>query len=388
MTKILIATGGTGGHIIPARSLASKLCEKNFKVIIAGDNNICKYNKFHDKFIIKTINCSQIRPGLKNKIFAAIKIAIGIIKSLFLILKFRPKKIIAFGGYATFPILIAAVILRKRIIIHEQNAVLGRVNKIFAKYAQKVALSFEQVDIDDQLKSKTIFTGIPIRDEILQLNKKQYQLPQKITGKERKNMGYSGLILASEYDNFDEYFDKNEHFKILVIGGSGGAEIFSKILPNAFFNLSEEFKNNIHIFQQCRKDLLQETFDIYEKYNLNIEIDSFFNDMESKIAESHLIITRAGSSSIHEFLVAKKPMIIVPLANSADNHQQKNAEIFVKNKSAIILEEQNFDVRNICKVITQLMSKDKKLINISKDCENYANKHLDACSNLIKIINE
>lgn len=388
MTKVLIATGGTGGHIIPARALAESLCQQGFKVIIAGDKNLKKYNKFHDKFTIKTISCSQIRSGIKNKIFASLKIAIGVISGFFLILKFRPSKVISFGGYATFPILIVSVILRRKIVIHEQNAVLGKVNRIFAKYAHKIALSFEETDFLNQFQVKSTFTGIPIRSEIIRLNKNNYLLPQKINGKERKNMGYSGLILASEYDNFDEYFDKNEHFKILVIGGSGGAEIFSKILPNAFFNLSEEYKNNIHISQQCRKDLLQETFDIYEKYNMNIEIDSFFKNMKDKISQSHLIITRAGSGSIHEFLVAKKPMIIVPLANSADGHQQKNAEIFAKNKSAIVIEEKDFNIENISKIITEMMSKDKKLINISKNCEKYAKKHLEACEKLIDIINE
>lgn len=388
MTNILIVTGGTGGHIIPARTLANSLYQQNFRVIIAGDKNLKKYNKFRDKFTVKTIRSSQVKPGFKNKISAIFKITIGILVSLFLIIKFRPKKIISFGGYATFPILIAAVILRRKIIIHEQNAVLGKVNRIFAKHAIKIALSFADTEMPEIFKSKASFTGIPIRPEILKLNDEKYQLPQKIQGKERKNMGYSGLILASEYDSFEEYFDKNEHFKILVIGGSGGAEIFSKILPSAFFNLPEEYKNNIHISQQCRKGLLKETFNIYEKYNMNIEIDSFFKDMEEKISQSHLIISRAGSGSIHEFLIAKKPMIIIPLANSADNHQLKNAEIFAKNKSAIIIEEKDFNIETIAQNIIELMSKDKKLINISKDCEQYAKKHLDACKNLTKIINE
>lgn len=387
MYKIFITTGGTGGHIIPARCLAQELCKKH-KTYILADKNYKNYVENEDNFKFYKIYSSQFQKKPLTFLKFSAKVIIGFIYSFFLILIHRPKFIFAFGGYATFPVLIAAILTKRKIILHEQNAHLGKVHRIFAKYAYKIALTFEKTDgILQNLESKTIITGNPVRKEILELNKKSYNLPQEKILKEADKQGYENIILAKEFDEMKDFEEReNEKFNILVLGGSGGAKIFSEILPQAFFNLSEKIKNNLNIFQQCRADFFEKTVLQYEKFNINIEIKSFFYDIKDKIDKSHLIIARSGSSSLAEFAVAKKPMILIPFANSADNHQLKNALIFQEKNSAIMIEEKDFTIQNIVKILTDLLQNQEKLIKMSKNCEKIA--ILDATKKLANIIND
>ncbi len=155
-------------------------------------------------------------------------------------------------------------------------------------------------------------------------------------------------------------------------------------MPKAFFNLPEDVKNYLYIFQQCRSDLIQSTYEQYEKFNMNIEIDDFFEDMREKISSANLIIARSGSSSLAEFAAAKKPMILVPFAKSADNHQLKNAKIFEENGLALVIEEKDFTINNIAKTLTNLLQNKEILLKMSKNCEKIAN--LDATKNLANLI--
>ena len=385
--KIFIASGGTGGHIIPARSLAKSL-SKNNKAIVTflGDVKYKSYIKKNDKFRSKIISSSQIKRSKLFLIKAAVKISFGIFQTLILFLLHRPKYLITFGGYSTFPALIAALITRRKIILHEQNAHLGKVNRIFAKYTQKIVTSFEETSgILESHKDKVFFIGNLVREEILKLHKKPYKLPKLEEDQpeipDDSKMGYD-ILLASEF--YKDYDQKPDLFKILVIGGSGGAKIFSDILPKSFFNLSENIKEKIQVIQQVRRELLVPTFEEYKKYNINIIIDSFFENMPKLIEESHLIIARSGSSSIFEFCAAKKPMILIPFENSADNHQQKNASFLEKNGAALIVEEKEFTINNFGNILNNIIFNDKILKKMSKNAGLISKN--DATKNFVKLI--
>ncbi len=383
LKKIFIVSGGTGGHIIPARCLANLLQQQNHQVLFFGDEKIHNYIKPNEAFETFVINCSQLKKSFFSLIKGFIKISFGIIKSLYFIIKYRPDYIYAFGGYATFPMLIASVITNCKIILHEQNAHLGKVNRIFAKFATKIALSFEETSgIKPEFKNKTFFTGNPIREEITKLHDKKYSLPNFEEPKIIDNkLGYD-ILLKSDFYPAEE---DNKMFKILVIGGSGGAKIFSEILPKAFFNFSENIKENIQITQQCREELVESTFEQYRSFNINVIVDSFFEDMAQLIDDSHLIIARAGSSSIFEFCSANKPMIIIPFAKSADNHQQKNADFLAQKGAAIVIEEKEFTIQKINEIFDRLFTEKDILLKMSKNAGNIA--IIDATSNLSKLIN-
>ncbi len=382
--KIFITAGGTGGHIIPARCLAEELTKKDHPVIFLGDEKYRNYIRTEDSFKSLIISSSQLERAPIKLIKAATKIARGVLQSLMIFLRHRPKYVIAFGGYATFPVLIAALLTKTKIILHEQNSHLGKVNRIFAKYADKIALSFAETSgIDAAYLSKTIFTGNPVRNEIVALNQIPYTLPQeeKPTILQPENrMGYN-VILASDFAVEDK--NNQKFFNILVIGGSGGAKIFSETLPKAFFNFSDDLKSRISIVQQCRRELSESTFKQYRSFNLNIEIQPFFADMPQKIHDAHLIIARSGSSSIFEFCAAKRPMILVPFEKAADNHQEKNARFLEKHGAAIVITEKEFNITNIGKILQNLINNYAMLEKMSEQAASLA--VIDATKNLAKL---
>jgi len=384
LKKIFISSGGTGGHIIPAISFAKFLQNQGHKIWFYGDIKSKNFIKNSDNLNYNLIPSAQFVKNLIGLINFFLKTNFGFIKSLFEIIKYRPDYIIAFGGYSTFPMLLAGIFSNSKIILHEQNAHFGKVNRLFAKYAYKICLSFEKTDgIKEIFKSKTVFTGNPIRDEIIALNSKSYVLPknENFTIKTDNKFGYD-VLLNSDF-NIESISKK--YFKILVIGGSGGAKIFSDILPKAFYNFSENIKEQIQIFQQCRVELVESTFDQYKSFNLNIVVDSYFEDMSNLIDECHLVIARAGSSSIFEFCCAKKPMILVPFANSADDHQLKNASYLNQNGACIMIKESDFNIKNVNEILNNLLNNTNILLELSKNAGNLA--LINANNNISKIIN-
>ncbi len=351
--KIFISSGGTGGHIMPARCLAEYLAEKQCLVFFFGDEKYRNYVRHDDKFESQIISSSQFNKSPFNLIKSAAKIFLGVIQSCYFFLKIRPNILVAFGGYATFPLLIVAVLFRTKIILHEQNAHLGKVNRIFAKFAAKIATSFEQVSgVVEACKSKVVFTGNPIRKEILKLHAMPYLLQDK--------------------------------FQILVVGGSGGAKIFSEILPKAISSLSENIKSRLVVVQQCRQELLQETFSQYKKFNINISINHFFDNMPDLIRDSHLVIARSGSSSIFEFCAARRPMILIPFAKAADNHQEKNARYLERRGAAMVISENDFTINEVSELLKNLISDHDSLCRMSEKSASSA--VLDATENLEKLL--
>ncbi len=420
MTKtIILATGGTGGHIFPAKAVAKKLIQQGLRVIIFGDQNYKKYHKAGSSYQARIISSSQFNKSPVALLKAGLKIGWGVLQSLFWILKYQPQTLVAFGGYSTFPVLIAAVILRKRIILHEQNAHLGKVNRIFAKFANKIALSYQETsgcaqhrareggcasDSENRAREtqssllfrreggcaqhrarevrKFYLTGNPIREEILALSQKEYELPDFNKPKiPVENLGYN-VLLASQFRRNETGC---ETFNILVIGGSGGAKIFSEILPRAIFNLRENLKDQLLINQQCRLENLPATFEQYKTFNINIEIDHFFENMAEEIAKAHLVIARSGSSSLAELTCAKRPMILVPFALAADNHQEKNALEIEKSGGAIVIKEKDFTISNLTRTLEKLIDNPAMLKKMSTAAFKCAN--LNAAENLIAIIN-
>ena len=381
--KIFIVSGGTGGHIIPAKCLANYLVKKGLEVTFIGDRNYIKYHDFkRDKFLYKIVLSSQFSKGFRAFCRFFIFSSIGILQSLLWIIAKRPKYIIAFGGYTTFPMLVAAVIFRRRIILHEQNSVLGKVNRLFAKFAYKIALTFEDTKLLlKEFKSKSYHTGIPLRPEIYKLSKSEYTLPKfkKPAINKEARMGYNVILNSNFYQK-----SKSEYFRILVLGGSGGAKIFSDILPKAFFNLSEEIKRKIWVTQQCRVENKEETFKQYCKLNINITVDSFFKNMPQLIKESHLIISRSGASSSFEFLCAKRPMILIPLKSSADNHQKLNAKLLKNKGAAIVIDESDFTINKASKFIEKLVGDNRILQEMSSNAAQIIN--LDCESKILELI--
>jgi UDP-N-acetylglucosamine--N-acetylmuramyl-(pentapeptide) pyrophosphoryl-undecaprenol N-acetylglucosamine transferase len=337
--NIIIATGGTGGHIFPAVSLANYLINNGFIVKLTTDQRGIKY--FDSKFIkfSKIINSSTFSNN--KKLFSVIKILIAIFSSFIFVLKIKPKFILGMGGYASFPLCFVAIILRIPFIIYENNLLIGKANRYLAPFAKKIFVSYEDVQgIKSKYKKKTVVIGNILRENIL---------------------------------NFSETIkDKNfDYLNILVLGGSQAAKIFAEILPDIFVNCG---KNNLNlkIYQQCLDDqkiLLQKK---YDENNINCELFSFTFDILKYYNLSHLVITRAGSSALAELINCKIPFISIPLKTSSENHQFKNAEYFAKKGFGFMIEEKN--IENKLFDLLQSIHKDKSILNLIKKKQN---KHCD-----------
>lgn len=305
---VVLAAGGTGGHIFPAESLAEELTLRGHKAILITDS---RQEKFASKnnIGVHIIYAKSPVGGIAGKIKAIASIFIGTAQSLILLIKIKPNVVVGFGGYPSLPTMLAAFILNIRTVIHEQNSVLGRVNRRLATIANKIATSFEKVShIANKDMGKIVLTGNPVRPHI----------------KPVRELPYPEL-------------KKNDHLHILVTGGSQGASIFSEVIPEAIISLPDAIKKHIRIDQQCRKEDIDRVRKLYEDADINAELGTFFSDMPVRLANAHLVICRAGASTIAEITVAGRAAILVPYLHATDDHQTSNARAIADKGAAFII---------------------------------------------------
>lgn len=346
---ILLATGGTGGHIFPALQLMETLKQKGFSVKITGDKKFAKFHPFDQEHIyIPSGNFANKSP--LSIIKTSIIIFLGLIKAFLLMIVFKPDTVIGFGGYATFPTMIAATILRKKIILHEANIFLGKVNKIFVPYAQYLTTGFDKLfGIDNKYSTKIIYTGNPIRNEISMCSNKP----------------------------------DDSRFTILAIGGSQGAKIFSSLIPQALINLPEELRQKLYIYQQVRDEDIQKITELYTKYKISCEIKSFFTDIASKYTQANLVIARSGASTISELISLGIPAIFIPYPTAADNHQLLNAKQLADIKSGWLVQENQYSTSQITSIIKEIFRSPNLLAEYKNNLQKLQKDSLNILLSLI-----
>ena len=262
--KILIATGGTGGHIFPAYSLANYLINNNFEVKLTTDKRGAKYLQNYKNLKIIQISSSPLIRKSFFKLFNSFFIIIfSILKSLIFLLFNRPSIIFGMGGYSSFPLCIAASILKIKFIIYENNLLLGKANKYLLPFAYKILISYEEVDgIPEKYDFKILKVGNIIREEIINLN-----------------------VIKTK----NNYFDS---LKILILGGSQAAKVFAQKLPYVFKKLKNA-EIPIKVFQQCQKDQNNELSNFYKKTEIDHEIFNFTDKISNYYSKANLVITRS-----------------------------------------------------------------------------------------------
>lgn len=329
MTNIIIITGGTGGHITPAISMAEELIRRNYNPIFITDKRFHEFNfKLPSNLVVHTIDSiSPFAKGIKKKILFPFKTIIGIFKAVKLIRSYNPKLLISFGGYMSLPGLIAAIILNKKYMIHEQNSILGKANKFFAKKAYIIATSFKKIyNLEDLYKDKIIYTGNPIRSEVLNLRE------------------------IGDISNLE-----SEELNILIIGGSQGAQVFTEILPKAFSFVDRDFRKKISITQQCREEDIIGLRTKYHDLGINkVELKKFFPNICDYYKNSNLIIARSGASTVAEISGIGKASILVPFPYAAENHQFLNARSLVYEGAAWCIEENRETVIKIAEILNKI----------------------------------
>lgn len=354
---ILLAAGGTGGHIFPACALAEELLLRGYHVEVATDTRGLKYFHGLDSQIPRHVISSGTNvAGISGKVFGGIELLKGIFQSIKLIQKIQPIAIVGFGGYPSVPPLFAGQVLQVKTIIHESNAILGLANKLLAHFASKIALSYpDTASLSDSFKQKSICTGNPIRQAIADLSIIPYpQMNDKIT--------------------------------IMIFGGSQGAKVFSDIVPLAIVALPPELQSRLNIIQQSIPSSIDTVRNIYSNSQLDFEIKSFFDDMPDRIKKTHLFITRSGASTTAEFTAAGRPAIYVPFPRHKDNQQVFNAEQVVKAGGGWVILEKDLTVERLKSTLEDLLNNPEKLQNAASAARNLG--LIDATQRLADIIAE
>jgi UDP-N-acetylglucosamine--N-acetylmuramyl-(pentapeptide) pyrophosphoryl-undecaprenol N-acetylglucosamine transferase len=314
---IILAAGGTGGHLYPAEALAQELLNRRHAVIIITDKRGSAFQKLGGKVQIDCVRAATFRPGILSKIKAVFDICAGIFQAAKLLRKYQPALVVGFGGYPSFPTVFAAQRLGIPTILHEQNAVLGKANLWLAKDAEVIAASLPLA------RDKVVVTGNPVRAGICAV----------------RNHPYPPLGGTLE---------------IFITGGSQAAKIFSEVVPDAVRQLPEEIKQRLHVVHQCREDDIIATADKYRAAGVKAEIKSFFNDMPERLSACHLFIGRSGASTVAEIAVVGRPAIFVPYPGHADQQQKHNAELIAQKDGAWIIPQENFTAEALARQIEHL----------------------------------
>ncbi|MDR3031224.1 MAG: undecaprenyldiphospho-muramoylpentapeptide beta-N-acetylglucosaminyltransferase [Holosporales bacterium] len=321
--KIIIAAGGTGGHVFPAVCVASELKKNNIAILFATDKRGAKYlGSFEKEAIIQNINTSS-----RLKLYFSL--LINIVYAIFYLLKSKCDCVIGFGGYPSVPYVLAAQILRKKTLIHEQNAVIGKANKLLSLFASKIITSFE--------------------------NTKNLAKSQKV-----KNIGMPTRF-ENEYDSEENL--KNKKFTILTFAGSQGARIFSKLITDALLSLEKDIVAYSQVLPED-KDFVECQ---YRKAQIEYKVSDFFHNIGDLYKQADLVISRSGASSVFEIIGFGKPSILIPYKKSINGDQEENAKFLLKRNAAFVIDEAEISSQKLKKIILEVINNPNQINSMKEN---------------------
>jgi len=324
--NFVLAAGGTGGHMIPAHALAAELKGRGYGVLLITDERGARFPGLFEGMPVHILPAGRLGGGPLGwlKAFGSVVKGRGEAKRLYR--DHRPDAVIGFGGYPALPSLLAASAMNIPTVLHEQNAVLGRVNRLLAGEAVAIGTAYDTVDrLRAKYADKAVLVGNPVRAEIAKLG----ELP---------------------FPPFDDVAP----LKILVTGGSQGASILSKVVPAGLGMLAPQLRRRLQVVQQCRPEDIERVRAQYAELGIPAELMTYIEDMAEKIADAHLIIGRAGASTVAELTAAGRPAILIPFAAATDDHQTANAREMVKAGGARAIQEANFTPEVLARQIEAL----------------------------------
>lgn len=310
---ILLAAGGTGGHMFPAEALAEELVARGHRVALVTDARGKGFGDRQPAVEVHHISAGGLAGrGLAARMRGALQLAKGWLQARALLRRLRPEVVVGFGGYASVPTVFAAQRAGIKTVLHEQNAVLGRANRLLARQAAKIATSFDQVaGLPGGASRDVVATGNPVRPAI-------------------------AAVADIPYPSFEG------DIHLLILGGSQGARVFSQVVPAAIAMLPEPLRARLRLTQQCRAEDYAAVKDIYDGLGIIADLAIFFADVPQRLAKTHLAITRSGASTVAELCAAGRPAILVPYPHAADDHQSANARAAEAAGAAWTMPEPSF----------------------------------------------
>ena len=334
---ILLAAGGTGGHLFPAEALGVELIKRGFRVRLATDARALRYSGLFSKANdnIDVVPSETVRG--RNPVSlarTAIMLGYGGIVALKLVRRLKPAAVIGFGGYPTLPPLVAARLFGIPTLIHDSNAVLGRANRFLSSRVSAIATSLPGVlDRDPALSGKTTTTGTPMRPAILAAAAVPFAPP-----------------------------DPTGPLRLLVVGGSQGARVMADIVPGAIERLEPALWNRLNLIQQVREEDLARVRAVYDRLKINAELAPFFGDLPARLASSHLVVSRSGAGTVAELAAIGRPSILVPLPGAIDQDQFANAGVLVSANGAIRIVQSDFTPDRLAAEISALAAEPGRLV--------------------------
>ncbi|MBB3133413.1 UDP-N-acetylglucosamine--N-acetylmuramyl-(pentapeptide) pyrophosphoryl-undecaprenol N-acetylglucosamine transferase [Rhizobium pisi] len=333
---VLLAAGGTGGHVFPAEALAFKLKERGYSVHLVTDSRAERYAGKFPAEEIHVVPSATI--GSKNPVAVARSLWTlwsGMRAAKRLIQRLKPVIVVGFGGYPTVPPLLAATRLGVPSMLHEQNAVMGRANKALAPRVKAIAGGFLP-ESGGAFSDKTIATGNPVRPAILAAAEQPY-LPSRA----------------------------GEPFNLVVFGGSQGAQYFSKAMPTAISLLDDVLRDRLRITQQVRPEDMEMVRGCAAQLQMSADIAPFFNDMAERLAKAHLVICRSGASTVSEISVIGRPAVLVPYPHALDHDQAANAAALAATGGAKVIVQAELSPERIASILSHVMNDPEKLAGMA-----------------------
>jgi UDP-N-acetylglucosamine--N-acetylmuramyl-(pentapeptide) pyrophosphoryl-undecaprenol N-acetylglucosamine transferase len=331
----VLAAGGTGGHMIPAHALAEELLRRGHSVALITDERGARIPGLFYEVEVNIMPAGRIAGGPIGWLKAAHNIWKGRSMAKRLYRAVRPAAVIGFGGYPAFPALAAAHAMGIPTLIHEQNAVLGRVNRLLAGRVDAIATAYPEVDrLKPAWIEKTELVGNPVREEVLALRDQPFPP-----------------------------LDEEGIFRLLVTGGSQGATILSSVVPDGLSLLPEEFRRRLQVTQQCRAEDIEEVRAKYAAFGIPADLATYLPDLPQRLGWSHLVIARAGASTIAELTAAGRPAILIPLPSATDDHQTANAREMAREGGARMIRQERFTPQELADQMQTLGLETKALAN-------------------------
>ena len=345
MNRYVLIGGGTGGHCIPMNVLYDYIIKDSQCIIITDTKGMRFFKNRPPESIIvlkKLINS-------QSQIAYLINLPYLFVKSLWILLQVKPSALIGFGGYFTIPVISAGWIIGISVFIHEGNALIGKANKFLSNFAKKTFTTFKKtIDQNHNVFKKSLHVGLPIR--------------------------YSDETLH----NID-----TDQYTICVLGGSQGAKNLSFNVAEAINSVQKQIKENIIVYHQCRKEDVRDIMQFYNSHQITAKVKNYFSEMINLIANSNLIISRSGSSTVNEIINNGIPSILIPFPYASDNHQFYNAQVLNEINCSVLIEDKNANAKNLEINILNYIKNKHKNLNISNQL-----KSLITYNPSLKIIDE
>jgi UDP-N-acetylglucosamine--N-acetylmuramyl-(pentapeptide) pyrophosphoryl-undecaprenol N-acetylglucosamine transferase len=331
---VLVAAGGTGGHLFPAEALSIALARRTVAVELATDERATRYGHTFPARATHIIPSATVRGrGPLSLARTATTLAAGIAKAWLLMGRIRPAGVVGFGGYPSIPPVLAAALRGIPTVIHEQNGVMGRANRSLARRVTAIATGFPGVvNYDPRLAAKATNVGNPVRPAVIEAAKTAYALPSP-----------------------------GRPFRLLVFGGSQGARVMADVVPPAIEALAPGLRARLTVVQQARDEDVERVRTGYVRAGVEAEVAPFFADLPARMAASHLVISRSGASTVAELAAIGRPAILVPLPHALDQDQRANASALEQAGAAILLLQNDFTPARLASEITALMNAPERL---------------------------